>query len=182
MPTIVSKQELLEKIDFFVNEIKSWKTFIYPTDTIYGIWCDATNLESVNKIKEIKNRDNKPLSVIAPSFDWIKENCIIGDSQLLRIKKLLPWAYTIILNLKGTGTLGIRMPNHYFINILNKLNTSFITTSVNLTWEKPAIKFSNISNNILDKVDYIIVDDSSLSWIWSTIIDMTWEKEIIIRK
>jgi len=182
MSRVVKKQELFDKIDFFINEMNSGKIFIYPTDTIYGIWCDATNRESINKIKEIKNRDNKPLSVIVPSFDWIKENCIINDSKLLKIKKVLPWAYTFILNLKGVGTLGIRMPKHYFSDIIKKTWNSFITTSVNLTWEKPAIKFSEISKYILDKVDYVIVDDSNLSWKWSIIIDITWEKEIIIRK
>ncbi len=182
MPTIVSKQELLEKIDFFVNEIKSWKTFIYPTDTIYGIWCSATNLESINKIKKIKNRENKLFSVIVPSFDWIKDNCIINDSQLLRIKKLLPWAYTIILLKKGAGTLGVRIPKHYFSDIIEKVWIPFITTSVNLSWKESVIKFENIPKSIYNKVDYIINDDILVSWRWSTIIDMTWKKETIIRK
>jgi len=182
MPTIVSKQELLEKIDFFISEMKSGKIFIYPTDTIYGIWCDTTNENSINKVRIIKNRDSKLFSVIVPNFEWIEENCILDNEKIEKLKKYLPWPYTFILNLKGTGTLGIRMPKHYFSDIVEKNWNPFITTSVNMSGEKPAIKFSEISNDILNKVDYVIVDDSILSWKWSIIIDMTWDKELIIRK
>lgn len=44
-----------------IKEIKSNKIFIYPTDTIYGIGCNAENTEAVEKIKKIKQRENKPL-------------------------------------------------------------------------------------------------------------------------
>jgi len=180
---IINKEELLEKLDFFIWEMKAWKIFIYPTDTIYGIWCDSINKESVNKIREIKNREEKSFSIIVPSMEWIKNKCSLEGKKIEKIKKYLPWPYTFILkNSEGTGTLGIRMPKHYFSDIVEKTWNPFITTSVNLTWEKPAIKLSEISKDILDKVDYVIVDDSSLIWKWSTIIDMTWEKEIIIRK
>ena len=55
--------------------IQAGGIIIYPTDTVYGLGCDATNKNSVKKIKEIKFRDkDKPLSIIAPSIEWIKKN------------------------------------------------------------------------------------------------------------
>src|SRR3989338_11323139 len=85
-----------------INQIKKGKLFIYPTDTIYGLGCNAENKESVNKIKEIKKRDkDKPLSIIAPSFTWINKNLII-DTDL---SKYLPGPYTIILKKKVTEFL-----------------------------------------------------------------------------
>ena len=64
----------------FVEDIKHGAVFIYPTDTIYGLGCDATNGVSVQRIKDLKYRDSdKPMSIIAPSVDWIKENCEVSD-------------------------------------------------------------------------------------------------------
>ncbi len=155
-----------------VKAIKAGKIFIYPTDTIYGIGCDASNKEAVNKIRELKKRDEKPLSVIAPSFDWIKENLIIDEG--LDIKKYLPGQYTIILKKKDpfflkwvslSDSLGIRIPNHKFTRELQKSGVPFITTSVNLTGEPFARKVSEIKPELINKVDYIIkaADENKLS-------------------
>ena len=52
-----------------ISKILEGDIFVYPTDTIYGIGCNAENIDSVNKIKQIKQRDrDKPLSIIAPSI------------------------------------------------------------------------------------------------------------------
>jgi len=183
MPIIVNKQELLGKLDFFISEMRSGKIFIYPTDTIYGIWCDATNENSINKVRNIKNRDSKLFSVIVPNFEWIEENCILNNVKISRLKEILPWKYTIILKEKDNiWTIWVRLPGHYFSDIIDRFWLPFITTSVNMSWEKPAIKISDIPESILKCVDYIIEDDKSLSWNGSTIIDMTWNKEIIIRQ
>ena len=110
------------------KEIIEGKIFIYPTDTIYGIGCNALNKKSVNKIKKLKGRDkDKPLSIIAPSKKWIKENCII-DVDLI---KYLPGPYTIVLKKKdsnflkhvsNTSTIGIRIPKNNFIKMNKKIN------------------------------------------------------------
>ena len=50
----------------FIEEVKAGKVFIYPTDTLYGLGCDATNPDSVMRIREIKKRSTLPFSVIVP--------------------------------------------------------------------------------------------------------------------
>ena len=75
--------------------IKSGAIFIYPTDTVYGIGCNAENENSVSRIKLIKAREKeKPLSVIAPSKQWIKENL---NTEKIDINKYLPGPYTLVL-------------------------------------------------------------------------------------
>jgi L-threonylcarbamoyladenylate synthase len=156
------------------QEILSEKIFIYPTDTIYGIGCDATNKKAVEKIRKIKQRDKKPFSIIAPSFEWIEQNCIIN----VDLKKYLPGPYTIILKKKNpeflshisnTDSLGIRVPNHDLTKKIQKSGVPFITTSVNLSGEEPITKISEIPKQIIDKVDFII-DKGELSGRPSTLV------------
>jgi len=141
--------------------VLSGKIFIYPTDTLYGIGCNALNKKAVEKIREIKKRDNKPFSVIAPSFNWIKENCIVD----VDLKKYLPGPYTLILKKKNPPflnwvsckeTLGIRIPNNNFCFELQKLGIPIITTSCNFSGEKPSISLEEIPEEIKSKVDMII--------------------------
>jgi len=145
------------------------KIFIYPTDTIYGLGCDATNRECVEKIKKIKIRDSeKPLSVIAPSFEWIEKNLVV-DCDL---RKYLPGAYTLILKKKNPeslkwvssgDTLGIRIPKNNFTKEIQKSGVPFITTSVNLNGEKSALRVEDIGKRILNEVDIVIEADEELS-------------------
>jgi L-threonylcarbamoyladenylate synthase len=162
-----------------IKNIKEGKIFIYPTDTIYGIGCDATNKEAVNKIRNIKQRDNKPFSIIAPSINWIKKNCIIDKG--LEINKYLPGPYTIILKKKNksflswvskTDSLGIRIPDNGFCKKIQKTGIPFITTSVNLSKEPFAKSINEIKQEIKNKVDIIIKseNESNLSGMPSTLI------------
>ena len=160
-----------------IQNIKQGKIFIYPTDTIYGIGCEATNIKSTNKIKQIKKRDkDKPLSIIVPSITWIKQNCIIPKE--LTISKYLPGPYTLILKKKNpnylnhissTDSLGIRIPKNPFTKIIQKSKLPFITTSVNISTQPPLTNPENLNLQIKNKVD-IIIDKGTLSGKPSTLI------------
>ena len=147
----------------FVEDIKHGAVFIYPTDTIYGLGCDATNEESVAMIKDLKYRDkDKPMSVIAPSVEWIKENCEVTDEE---IEKYLPGPFTIIVKKKNPeflkqiasgDTLGIRIPDCEFTELVTRAGVPFITTSVNFAGEPFAVRISDIDHEIIDKADIVI--------------------------
>ena len=147
----------------FVDDIKHGAVFIYPTDTIYGLGCDATNEESVAKIKELKYRDSdKPMSVIAPSVEWIKEHCVVDDEML---EKYLPGPFTLILKKKDSeflkdvsllDTLGVRIPDCEFTELVTRAGVPFITTSVNFAGEPFAVKISDIDSKILDAAEIVI--------------------------
>lgn len=170
-----SKQIKLKELP---KEILAGKIFIYPTDTLYGLGCDATNQRAVERIKDIKHRDkDKPLSVIAPSIKWIKDNFLID----VDLNKYLPGPYTIILKKKNPSflswvsnseTMGIRIPANKLTKQIQKAGVPFITTSVNLSGEPFALRLEDVKEEIKDKVDYIIEaeDEKSLSGIPSTLI------------
>ena len=163
------------KTSEIIDAIRQGKIFIYPTDTIYGLGCDATNINSVEKIKSIKQRDkDKPFSVIAPSIKWINDNLIVDFD----LKKYFPGAYTVILKKKkkdflnhvsNTDSLGVRIPKNKFTKIIQKSGVPFVTTSVNLQGEKPITKISEIPEKILKQVDEII-DSGELTGNPSTLV------------
>lgn len=159
----------------YSEKIKEGKLFIYPTDTIYGIGCDATNVLAVNSIKELKGRDaDKPLSVIAPSLEWIK-NYLIVDCNL---EDYFPGPYTLILkkqdpeflkHVASGDSLGVRIPACEFTQQIKLAKVPFITTSVNLSGKPFAISIKEINGEILNKVD-IVIDVGELNGRPSTLV------------
>ncbi len=180
---IVSKKEFIARRGFFIDEMIRGKIFIYPTDTIYGIGCNAQNPSSVKKIREIKKRDSKPFSIIAPSKDWILINCKV-DLYKLKFLKKLPGPYTLILPIKNIyafskqdvvadlDAVGIRIPDNWFSNIISKSRTPFVTTSVNISGEPHLVRIKDLKKEIASQVDYII-DCGKLDGKPSTLFDLS---------
>lgn len=180
---VVKFEEFMNDLDFFVQEAKNGKIFIYPTDTIYGIgW--IWNEENIKKIADIKNRDwNKMFSVIAPNFEWIERNYDIKSTSLLKgggpqrgggFKTPTP-SEPLPLEKGTTSELkeqlqkyhwvtwifsyekpGVRIIKHDFQKFVEKLWEWFITTSVNISWEPAVTNLEDLKPEIKEKVDYII--------------------------
>jgi len=188
---LINKKEFYDKKDIFLEEMKKGKIFVYPTDTIYGIGCDASNNDSVKKIRKIKKRDDKPFSVIAPNKKWILENCFVSEKVEKWLDKL-PGNYTLILELKnweavsssvnaGLDNLGIRIPKHWFSEIVSELGVPFVTTSVNLAREKNMTSIDDIDKDVKNKVDYIIYEGLKQGKP-STIVNLINNKEDILER
>lgn len=184
---IIRMKELRKKRvkNKIIKAIKQGAIFIYPTDTIYGLGCNAKNQESVKKIREIK-QSQKPFSIIAPSKQWIYKNFKAKKSYIQKLpgpftfivrpnKKILPKE----INLKSKN-MGIRIPNHPFSKIIQESKTPFITTSVNKTGEIPVTNPKKIPKNTLKQID-IIIDDGKLESKPSTVIDITGKIAKILR-
>lgn len=166
---IVDKSYIDQNKEKVIEAIKSGKIFIYPTDTIYGIGCNALNKEAVAKIRKLKNRETKPFSIIVPDLNWIKENCET-NSKIDEYLGKLPGAYTFFLKLKdksilpeevnpsGDGTIGVRIPDHWFSNLISKADLPFITTSVNLSGKPHMTDLKDLDETIMADVDYIVYE------------------------
>lgn len=169
---VLTKEEFLDREFHYLREIDVGKLFIYPTDTIYGIGCDATNAAAVAKLQETKHRSAKPYSIIAPSKDWIYENCIVPKHAVSWLEKL-PGSYTMVFKLKvkdcvvhtvlaGGDTLGIRLPSHWFSERLRKFEKPIITTSVNPSGEMFMTSLENLHDNIKSRVSFIIYEGEKI--------------------
>tara|TARA_Y100000310_G_C20357294_1_gene657280 strand:- start:134 stop:703 length:570 start_codon:yes stop_codon:yes gene_type:complete len=187
---VLTKTELRIKYSEILDKIKKGAIFIHPTDTIYGISCDAENRESVKKLREIKDRPTNPFSVWAPSKEWIKENCQISKKNERWLEEL-PGPYTLITKLKNKkaiapevnvsiSTLGVRIPAHWFSQIVKDLDFPIVTTSVNKSGQEFMSSLESLDPEIKKNVSFIIYEGEKKVRP-SKIVDLTKEERIITR-
>lgn len=180
---ILTKDEVNVNKEVILEVIKNGALFIHPTDTIYGIGCNATGEEFVDGVREIKGRPESPFSVIAPSKEWIRRNCIVNKKAEEWLDRL-PGPYTLILEAKdtvaknvapGMNTLGVRIPDHWFSKIVEELGLPVVTTSANKAGGDFMTSLQNLDDEIKKRVEFIIYEDEKHGRP-STIVDLTGEK------
>lgn len=151
-----------------IKILQSGGTVLYPTDTIWGIGCDATNPEAIKKIFEIKKRDqNKSLIILVESEKRLQDLVDVPE-MAWQIIDLSEKPVTIVYEnpknlpkelLAEDGSVGIRIvKNDYCKKLISKLNKPLVSTSANLSGQKSPMKFSDISEEIKNSVDYITED------------------------
>ncbi|MBE6281977.1 MAG: threonylcarbamoyl-AMP synthase [Bacteroides sp.] len=140
---------------------------LYPTDTIWGIGCDATNEEAVKRVYEIKKRaDNKAMLVLVDNA--VKVDFYVDDAPEVAFDliELTTKPLTIIYegaknlapNLVGEdGSIGIRVTSEPFSNQLcYRFRKAIVSTSANVSGEPSPATFADISEEIKQAVDYIV--------------------------
>ncbi|HLD07410.1 MAG TPA: L-threonylcarbamoyladenylate synthase [Candidatus Nanoarchaeia archaeon] len=182
---------IIDQAEFNLNrskvyrEIKKGAVFIHPTDTIYGIGCDATNGAAVQRLREIKGRYAKPLLVMAPSKEWVKENCAVPKQAEQWLSKW-PGSHTLILGLKNKGciakevnkgedSLGVRMPDHWFRQAATELDIPIVSTSANLAGEEFMTSLDDLDQGIRAKIDFAVYEGEKRGHP-STLMDFTAAK------
>jgi len=187
---VLTKEDFDYRKEEIIRKIKEGKLFIHPTDTIYGIGCDALNNESVKKVRETKKRASTPFSIIAPSREWIYENCIVSEEARKWVEKL-PGPYTLVLKLKnkdavaeevapGLDSIGIRMPDHWFTKAAEETNIPIISTSANLVGKDYMTSIDDLHSDIKSRMDFMIYEGEKKGRP-STIVDLTDKEKIISR-
>lgn len=192
---IINKEEFIKSQRKFTNTLKQ-DVFIYPTDTIYGLGCDATNEKLVQKIRDIKKSNMQPFSIIAPSKQWILDNCIVGEKEKPYVERLGQYIeingqehrFTLLLKLKnknavakninqGLDIIGVRIPNNWFSEIVKKLGIPIVTTSANSTGMDFMTSTEDLDPNIKNSVNLIIYEGEKKGRP-STIINLTEDYQI----
>ncbi|MBR6749283.1 MAG: threonylcarbamoyl-AMP synthase [Bacteroidaceae bacterium] len=140
---------------------------LYPTDTIWGIGCDATNSEAVRRVYEIKRRaDNKALIVLTDSMTkvdfYVEEVPDIAYDLTDLSEKPLTIIYTGARNLApellgDDGSVGIRVTREKFSQTLcRRFRKAIVSTSANVSGTPSPMSFADISDEIKQAVDYIV--------------------------
>jgi L-threonylcarbamoyladenylate synthase len=188
---ILTKEEFKVNLDDFKMKIEDGSIFIHPTDTIYGLGSDATNKNAVKKIRDIKDRHESPFSIIAPSKEWIFENCVVNSKGKEWVDKL-PGPYTLIFKMKnkngvapnvnfGLDTLGVRIPEHWFSKIVSEIGKPIVTTSANRSGENFMTSIEDLNPKIEESTDFMIYEEEKHGKP-SMIVDLTGEEPVVRKR
>jgi len=140
---------------------------LYPTDTIWGIGCDATNTEAVKKIYRLKQRDEAKSMIILLDTENKLESYISEVNPLAYdlieyaenpLTLVMPGAKNISTALiAADGSVGIRVTKHQFCQqLIQRMRKPLVSTSANISGKPSPQYFSQIDQEIIEGVDYIV--------------------------
>ena len=184
------------KITQIVNVLRSGGLIIYPSDTIYGLGCDIFNQKAVDKVRRIKNINDKKMDLAFVCFDLSHLSVYaknVSTPVFKLMKKILPGPYTFILNASSKvpkilkvkkKKVGIRIPNNRIPReIVQELGNPIVTTS--LHDDDKILEYATdpelIYEQYKNQVD-LIIDGGYGDNQASTIIDYSGEELEIIRE
>ncbi len=156
-----------EEIKNTIEVLEAGGTVVYPTDTVWGVGCDATNPKAVNKINKLKKRlKSKNLIVLIDSEkkleNYVEDVPDIVFDLIENIEKPLTIIYPKAKNLAKNliakdGSIAIRITKDEFSKkVAQKFNKPIVSTSANLSGEPSPISFKKIPKEIIENADYIV--------------------------
>lgn len=184
-------------IDEICEQLKRGAVMLYPTDTVYAIGCDLNSKSAVTRVRQLKQlSNNKPLTFLCSSLSNISEYALVSDNAYRIMKCLIPGTYTFLLPATKLvpklvmdpkrKTTGIRVPDNPICQaILQTLGNPVISSSAHIPDEDDEFSERDRTHlfDTLDKlVDIIIDDGSEPGFQVSTIVDITTDEPVVVRK
>ena len=156
------EQEILEA----VKTVKNGGLVLYPTDTVWGIGCDATNEQAVQKVFELKKRSGaKSLVLLASDLDMVARYIKEIPPMAIDLVEVNDAPMTIIYPgatglapscVAEDGSVGIRIPlSDFCVRLVRRLGRPLVSTSANISGQATPSCFAEISPEVKEGVDYI---------------------------
>lgn len=180
------------------DALNSDKVIVFPTDTQYAIGCAYTNKKGIDRVREIRRLDDDHLlTLICDSLSGISKFAQLSDENFKLIKKLIPGPYTFVLPATKElpklivhpkrKTVGFRVPDHPICQkLIAELGEPIIATTAKHPDYNGKDKLYFDRQELIDVmakfVDVVIDDEQDLTLQESTVIDLTGEEAIVIRK
>jgi tRNA threonylcarbamoyl adenosine modification protein (Sua5/YciO/YrdC/YwlC family) len=176
--------------------LRDGAVILYPTDTVYAIGCDLNAKSAVERVRQIKQMSNdKPLTFLCSSLSNIAAYAHVSDAAYRLIKRLIPGPYTFLLPATKLvprlvmspkrKTTGIRVPDHTICQaLLQSLGNPIISTSAPTVAQSvdERISAAELFDRLDKVVDVVIDDDSTVGYRVSTILDLTGDEAVVVRK
>lgn len=160
-------EQLNKELGKALTVLKQGGLILYPTDTVWGIGCDATNHEAIQKIFKLKRReDSKTMICLVCNLDMLKSLVEEIPNNALDIIKYAQKPTTIIYDrpklvaenlIANDNSLAIRLVKHDFCQtLIKRFKKPIVSTSANISGKPTPKTFKEIENEILKGVDYIV--------------------------
>jgi L-threonylcarbamoyladenylate synthase len=181
-----------DEIHIISELLQQEKVILYPTDTVWGIGCDATNFEAVTKIYSIKQREeSKSLIILVDSFKMLSEYVVsIPDKAKEELEKSTRPTTIIYRNpihlsancIATDNTIAIRIVQDEFCKqLIKEFGKPIVSTSANISGDATPKSFSEISKTILHSVDYIVnLQQDKIAETSSRILRITENNEVVV--
>ena len=158
---------MVEDIKAALQVLQKGGVILYPTDTIWGIGCDACNEEAVKKVYAIKNRvDSKSMLVLMENASLIDRYVMEVPDIAFDLIELTDKPLTIIFDgarslaknlIADDGSVGIRITTEKFSSeLIRRFKRPIVSTSANLSGKPSPACFNEIDQEIIDAVDYVV--------------------------
>jgi len=154
--------------------LRAGKVLLYPTDTVWGIGCDATNEEALMKIYRIKQRnEKKSMIILLDSAErlpmYVQDIPLIAWDLIPQVSRPTTFIYPTAKNLPSKlvhddGTIAIRVTSNEFCRkLIRELKRPIISTSANIAGEPTPQTFINIEQKVIDQMDYVVPQEYATS-------------------
>jgi len=187
---------MIDKYSEAVENFKSGKIVIFPTDTAIGIGCRIDDGAAVRKLFDIRRRpENKPVLILVDSVEMAKRYLLPIPKKVKEkiIERYWPGKLTIILRCKadkvpsivrgGGNTLGVRFPNNeYLRNLIKDVGVPIVAPSANFHGEKTPFNLADVSPELVKLADYVLDVNFDINNEVSTVIDCAEEPWRVIRE
>ncbi|MEM9163662.1 MAG: L-threonylcarbamoyladenylate synthase [Cyanobacteria bacterium P01_F01_bin.4] len=194
-------------VEQICKKLHSGAVMLYPTDTVYAIGCDLQSKSAIQRVRQLKQgaqdkngvASNKPLTFLCSSLSNIAQYAYVSDPAYRTMRHLIPGPYTFILpatklvpklvmNPKRK-TSGIRVPDHAICqSLLTGLGNPIISTSAHIVDDEspykdnPYLTRYELFDALEKQVDIIIDNGADLVYETSTVLDMTDDQPVILRR
>lgn len=168
---------------------------VIPTDTVYGLACDAMNENAIQRIFEIKMRSReKALPIFVSNTVMLEQVARVSPEMSAMLSQLWPGALTAVLLAqstipeilhRGTNAIGVRMPKYQFdLNLVEQFGGPLAVTSANISGKGSCIKIQDVINSFHGGIEPdLVVDAGDLpDSIASTVADFTKTPPVILRE
>ncbi|MDE7069933.1 MAG: threonylcarbamoyl-AMP synthase [Alistipes sp.] len=147
--------------------LRAGGVILYPTDTVWGLGCDATNAEAVARIYRLKRSENKKsMLVLCASPDMTVRYVNKAPGIAFEVQEMATEPLTLVLPgavgvapdlIPDEGTLGVRIPDHAFCQaLLRRLGRPIVSTSANLSGQPAPRRLDEVARELVEGVDHVV--------------------------